>query len=383
MCNLLNHICFVQSFEPYLLCTIFGTLFALCNLSTPKKVLPTEATTFASLATIYIYRLKFPLCASAFLKIHSHTNPSTTGPGVRLGQPTSFFSKSKAPSNFIFADIFVKNWELGAESLRKESNYPDRECSQIWHFTLLDIRACGTNQHCLVWTMVTPGQIRDVPRKDLSKCKQCDIWGNGCLSVGPVCGRPLDESIPTNCFNYFSLSFSTPDLFHHPAFLLRVSLHLVPTPTVAPALFIDTACTDGWFWLLTNSSTWIKSLSFPQWPFSINVEPLPESNILRQWAFDDAQVMLSITLLISWTVGKCIYPNCKMYLLKLQNVFVHITKYICPNCSMHLFKMLNVFVQIVCWSICPNYEMCLSKLHIVNDQISKCICPNFKISLSK
>ena len=63
MCNLLNHICFVQSFEPYLLCTIFGTLFALCNLSTPKKVLPTEATTFASLATIYIYRLKFPLWA--------------------------------------------------------------------------------------------------------------------------------------------------------------------------------------------------------------------------------------------------------------------------------------------------------------------------------
>ena len=343
----------MQSFEPYLFCAIFWTLFALHNLWNPicfvQSFHPEEGFTDrgnniclighhlhlpAEISTVCHCGLKCPLCAE-FLKIQSHTNPSTTGPGVQLGQPTSFFSKSKAPSNFIFADIFVKNWELGAESLRKESNYPDRECSQIWHFTLLDIRACGTNQHCLVWTMVTPGQIRDVPRKDLSKCKQCDIWGNGCLSVGPVCGRPLDESIPTNCFNYFSLSFSTPDLFHHPAFLLRVSLHLVPTPTVAPALFIDTACTDGWFWLLTNSSTWIKSPSLPRWPFSIDVEPLSESNILRQWAFDDAQVMLSITLLISWTVGQ------------LENVFIQTAKCICSNCKMYLSILLNIFVPIV------------------------------------
>ena len=41
-----------------------------------------------------------------------------------------------------------------------------------------------------------------------------------------------------------------------------------------------------------------------------------------------------------------ICPNCKMYLSKLQNVFVQIAKCICPNCKMYLPKLLTVFVQI-------------------------------------
>ena len=49
-----------------------------------------------------------------------------------------------------------------------------------------------------------------------------------------------------------------------------------------------------------------------------------------------------------------------MYLSKLPNWFVQITKYICPNCQIYLFKLANVFVQIL-----------------------KCICPNCKIFLSK
>ena len=60
--------------------------------------------------------------------------------------------------------------------------------------------------------------------------------GNGRLSVfrwaavevvGPPAGWQLDKSIPTNCFNYFSPSSSTPNLFHHPS----------PSPVFAPGQF--------------------------------------------------------------------------------------------------------------------------------------------------
>ena len=37
-------------------------------------------------------------------------------------------------------------------------------------------------------------------------------------------------------------------------------------------------------------------------------------------------------------------PNWPMYLSKLQNVFVQISKSICPNCKMYLSKFQNVFV---------------------------------------
>ena len=133
MCNLLNHICFVQSFEPYLLCTIFGTLFALCNLSTPKKVLPTEATTFASLATIYIYRLKFPLCAAvchcvlkcplcaAFLKIQSHTNPSTTGPAWTTNK---FLLKKQSTKQFYFRWHICQKLRIGCRKSQEGVKLP-------------------------------------------------------------------------------------------------------------------------------------------------------------------------------------------------------------------------------------------------------------------
>ena len=44
-----------------------------------------------------------------------------------------------------------------------------------------------------------------------------------------------------------------------------------------------------------------------------------------------------------WIVAKCICANCKMYLCKLQNVFVRIAKCICANCQMYLWELQNVF----------------------------------------
>ena len=76
------------------------------------------------------------------------------------------------------------------------------------------------------------------------------------------------------------------------------------------------------------------------------------------------------------------YPNCKIYLTKLQNGFVQIAKCSCPNCKMYLSKLQNVFVQIA-KCICPNWKMYLSILANVFVQIANCICPNCKMHLSK
>ena len=52
----------------------------------------------------------------------------------------------------------------------------------------------------------------------------------------------------------------------------------------------------------------------------------------------------------------CIFLYSKMYLSKLQTVFVQIVKYICPNLLVYLFKLPNVFVQIKD-GICLNWKM--------------------------
>ena len=70
-----------------------------------------------------------------------------------------------------------------------------------------------------------------------------------------------------------------------------------------------------------------------------------------------------------------ICPNFKMYLSKLQNVFVQIAQYICPNCKMYLSKLPNVFVQIA-KCICPNCK------HFQNfppvPSYSACCCPTVR-----
>ena len=43
--------------------------------------------------------------------------------------------------------------------------------------------------------------------------------------------------------------------------------------------------------------------------------------------------------------AKCICPNCKMYLSKLQNVFVKIAKWICMNCGLS-----SVGAKVCVWS---------------------------------
>ena len=142
-------------------------------------------------------------------------------------------------------DIFVKNWELGAESL----SLPGR--SQI------------TQSHTETGLRfgISLFSILEMTRKDLSKCK---LWWGESRKWASVCGLAgwqLDESIPTNCFNYFSPSqpsnlFSLlpnlPTFFTIHLFACRVSLHLVPAPTVARFLFV--VCKDRSSWLFTNSS---------------------------------------------------------------------------------------------------------------------------------
>ena len=51
--------------------------------------------------------------------------------------------------------------------------------------------------------------------------------------------------------------------------------------------------------------------------------------------------------------------NCKMYLSKLQNVFVQIAKCFCPNFKMYLSKLQNVHIQM--------QNICV--------QMAKCVCP--------
>ena len=59
-----------------------------------------------------------------------------------------------------------------------------------------------------------------------------------------------------------------------------------------------------------------------------------------------------------------------------QNVFVQITKCICSNYKMYLPKLQNVFVQIITKCICSNYKIYLSKLQNVFIKIDKYICQN-------
>ena len=64
---------------------------------------------------------------------------------------------------------------------------------------------------------------------------------------------------------------------------------------------------------------------------------------------------------VSLPNGKCICPNCKMYLSQLSNVFVQISnvsvpngKYICPNCQMYLSQLQHEDLPTLqCVSLCP------------------------------
>ena len=115
-------------------------------------------------------------------------------------------------------------------------------------------------------------------RKDLSKCK---LWWGESRKWAFVCGLAgwqLDESIPTNCFNYFSLlpnlptfflSSRPPNLFHHPPFCLQGQFTFGAGSHGARFLFV--VCKDRSSWLFTNSSG-IKSVSLPGWPLSIHVQ---------------------------------------------------------------------------------------------------------------
>ena len=118
-------------------------------------------------------------------------------------------------------------------------------------------------------------------RKDLSKCK---LWWRESRKWASVCGLAgwqLDESIPTNCFNYFSLLPNLPTFFTIHLFACRVSLHLVPAPTVARFLFV--VCKDRSSWLFTNSSD-IKSVSLPGWSLSIHVQGTHQSVFSNKFA---------------------------------------------------------------------------------------------------
>ena len=59
---------------------------------------------------------------------------------------------------------------------------------------------------------------------------------------------------------------------------------------------------------------------------------------------DELHVLLASA--ICKFIAKCICLNCKMYLFKLQNVFVQIAKCICSNYIVYLSKLQSVFVQI-------------------------------------
>ena len=77
---------------------------------------------------------------------------------------------------------------------------------------------------------------------------------------------------------------------------------------------------------------------------------------------------------------------------KLPNVFVQIAKCICTNCKMYLYNCakyicLNCKMYFDSWSwqvhACSSHRMYLYKLQNVFVQITKCICANCKIYLSK
>ena len=96
-----------------------------------------------------------------------------------------------------------------------------------------------------------------------------------------------------------------------------------------------------------------------------------------------------IILINSSTVNKSYQQFSLQSGIKLQNVFVQISKSICPNCKMCLFKFQKVFVKIA-KCICSNFKMYLSncKMYLFKFQkvfvrIAKCICPNFGMYLSK
>ena len=73
--------------------------------------------------------------------------------------------------------------------------------------------------------------------------------------------------------------------------------------------------------------------------------------------------------------------NYKVYLSKLQSVFVKTTKCICQNYKVNLSKLQCVFVQTT-RCIFQNYKVYLSKLQSVFVKTTKCMCSNHKVYFS-
>ena len=109
---------------------------------------------------------------------------------------------------------------------------------------------------------------------------------------------------------------------------------------------------------------------------------------------DELHVLLASA--ICKFIAKCICLNCKMYLFKLQNVFVQIAKCICSNCKVYL----SFYTYHACWGEYETKQLVLlnmkqrrkqlvllasaiCKLLNVFVQITKCICSNYIVYLSK
>ena len=143
------------------------------------------------------HHLHLPTVRAEFLKIHSHTNPSTTGLLVHwssLANPqvssqtaqhrARLFSLGPLGSN---RGIFVKKCELGAVeslSLFQEGVKLPRQRFGIFLFsvswivdstTFCIFYESGRHQLNLCGSLEPTSQIGGGPRKDLSKCKLCEI----------------------------------------------------------------------------------------------------------------------------------------------------------------------------------------------------------------
>ena len=183
----------------------------MSNLSTRKKLRPTI---FASLATIYIYRHKS--------SENIHTKSSTTGFSRNIvATGTAVFSLPPLGFHSCPSCQELKNIDRIPPPFTKESNYPisHREWSENFGFNSLVsssiLGLVASSSLCLPNGSQIGGDWKGFEK--MSRLRE--NLGNGRLSVfrwaavvGPPAGWQLDESIPTNCFNYFFLSkpFSTP-----------------------------------------------------------------------------------------------------------------------------------------------------------------------------
>ena len=122
-----------------------------------------------------------------------------------------------------------------------------------------------------------------------------------------------------------------------------------------------------WLWF-DNRSNWILEKIAPLiCAYSISWSELQNKDLLweiKLILIEEGSVGNSCSV-FRWSLPQMwnICPNCKMYLSKLQNVFVQIAKCICQNCKMYLSKLQNVLVQLAkCMcpellSACPSWSL--------------------------